>query len=94
MGKLFTYAGWLEGLSLLGLIGVGMPMKYWGGDPSIVKMLGMPHGVLFLIYIAMTFRMQEQEQWSQTVLLQSWVLSCVPFGTFFFDYKLRPKSDT
>ena len=40
--------GFLEGLSLIVLMGFAMPMKYIWGDPSFVRMVGSIHGALFI----------------------------------------------
>ena len=44
--------GWWEGLSFLLLLGIAMPLKYWFGRPEYVRVLGMAHGALFLLYVA------------------------------------------
>lgn len=46
-------AGIVEGTSTLVLFGVAMPLKYWGGMPEAVTIVGMIHGLLFLGLVAM-----------------------------------------
>ncbi len=38
----------VEGASLVALIGIAMPLKYFAGLPQAVSVVGMAHGVLFL----------------------------------------------
>lgn len=38
----------VEGASLVTLIGIAMPLKYFMGMPMAVSMVGMAHGLLFL----------------------------------------------
>lgn len=38
----------VEGASLVALIGVAMPLKYYAGLPEAVRVVGLAHGVLFL----------------------------------------------
>ncbi|MBL6730902.1 MAG: DUF3817 domain-containing protein, partial [Bacteroidia bacterium] len=46
MLKIFRLIALLEGLSFLVLIFIGVPMKYFQNNDAIVKMVGMPHGML------------------------------------------------
>lgn len=39
----------VEGASLVALVGVAMPLKYYAGLPEAVRIVGMAHGVLFLL---------------------------------------------
>ena len=55
MKILFRIVGFLEGLSYLLLLFVAVPFKYFGDDESYVKMLGMPHGMLFIGFIILAF---------------------------------------
>lgn len=38
----------VEGGSLIALVGIAMPLKYFAGMPEAVRVVGMVHGVLFL----------------------------------------------
>lgn len=38
----------VEGASLVALVGIAMPLKYFGGMPEAVSLVGMAHGLLFL----------------------------------------------
>ena len=51
MTLIFRIVGFLEGISYILLMGVGMPLKYFSNDPSWIQALGMPHGLLFVAYI-------------------------------------------
>jgi integral membrane protein len=42
-----------EGASLIALIAIAMPLKYFGGMPEAVRVVGMAHGLLFLGTTAM-----------------------------------------
>ena len=86
--------GIVEGLSLLLLITVAVPRKHWYGDPSLVRVLGPLHGLLFLLYLLSTLRIGVEQQWrfAQTtwkVLLAS----VVPFGTFYVEHKILAPMD-
>ncbi len=49
--------GRIEGVSLLLLLGVAMPLKYLAGQPLAVTVVGSVHGALWVIYMVMLGRM-------------------------------------
>ena len=51
MIKLFRLTALLEGISYILLLFIAVPIKYFLDDPTYVKLLGMPHGILFIAYI-------------------------------------------
>ena len=52
MLTVFRLIAFFEGLSYILLLFVGVPLKYLNDDVTLVKTLGMPHGFLFMAYIA------------------------------------------
>ena len=95
MRKFFVLLGRFEGISLLLLLFVAMPVKYILQVPIFVSIIGSAHGVLFLAYVALLLRMYIAEHWAIFKLVSGLVLSCVPFGTFYFESVLdkQPKKD-
>ncbi|MDG0815171.1 DUF3817 domain-containing protein [Bdellovibrio svalbardensis] len=87
MIKGFRVLGWLEGISLLVLLFIAMPMKYVMGQPEMVRMVGQAHGMLFLLYVVMAVNLAISHDWKKMKLLMAVILSSVPFGTFFFEKK-------
>lgn len=79
--------GIIEGLSFIVLLGIAMPLKYLAGKPEMVSIVGMAHGVLFVLYILFTILAKFRYPWSWKKILLLWVASVVPFGTFYADYK-------
>jgi len=77
----------LEGISYL-LLGVTMPIKYVLGLPVPNYIVGMAHGWLFIMYIALTVQNARIHQWSLKETFYVLVASLVPFGTFFADAKI------
>ena len=80
--------GFLEGLSFLFLLGIAMPLKYMLGLPQAVKVVGMAHGVLFLLFIFLSVQAKFVYEWSLRKMFLLWIASVLPFGTFYADYKL------
>ena len=48
--KIFRIIACLEGISYIILLFIGVPLKYIAHNEIIVKALGMPHGILFILY--------------------------------------------
>lgn len=85
--KLFRFTAFLEGLSYLLLLFVAMPIKYQLGDPSYVKLLGMPHGLLFVAYIVFAVFYKIEKGWPIKTFAIVLLGSVLPFGTFYVDKK-------
>lgn len=87
MKNVFRIVSFLEGLSYLLLLFVAVPIKYFQGDASYVKMLGMPHGILFILYIVLAILIKKEMNWSNKTLGIVLLCSVLPFGTFYVDKK-------
>ncbi|WP_460613904.1 DUF3817 domain-containing protein [Hymenobacter seoulensis] len=80
--------GFLEGISFLVLLGIAMPLKYLAGQPEAVRIVGMAHGVLFVLYVLLVLQVAIEHSWSWRKALLALVVSVVPFGTFWADKRL------
>ena len=87
MKSIFRIVSFLEGVSYLLLMSLGLYYKYALNDPSFVKMFGMPHGILFMLYIVLAIVIKKEMNWSYKVLGMVLVASIIPFGTFYIDKK-------
>lgn len=83
----FRLVGTLEGISFLLLVFVAMPLKYYAGQPGMVKIVGMIHGLLFVLYALQTFQMREEYNWRFNKVLLAIIAAVLPFGTFYFNRK-------
>lgn len=81
--------GLVEGVSFLLLLGVAMPLKYLAGLPMAVRIVGMAHGLLFVIYVAAAAHAALTMRWplSRTLLLLA--AAVLPAGPFALDGWLR-----
>ena len=82
---IFRIVALLEGVSYILLLFVATPIKYFGNDPQYVKLLGMPHGLLFIVYITLAIILKNDFQWNTKQFLIVLVASIIPFGTFYID---------
>ena len=63
MKTAFRIISFLEGVSYLLLLFIATPIKYLQGNETYVKMLGMPHGILFMLYVVLAIVIQKQMKW-------------------------------
>jgi integral membrane protein len=84
--------GFLEGLSLIFLVLIAMPLKYVWQNPMAVKVLGPIHGGLFMLFIMYAFWLTIEKEWSYIrVTLKLLIASFIPFGNFWVDHTvLKP----
>ena len=87
MKTFFRVVSFLEGTSYLLLLFVAVPIKYWMNDPQYVKLLGMPHGLLFVGYLVVAFLLKSEMKWSAKNFGVILLASILPFGTFYVDKK-------
>ena len=79
---------WLEGMSFILLIGVGMPLKYIYEMPVPNLIIGMAHGILFIGYCLWVLIVRSEAKWSFKITLLALFASVIPFGTFVADARL------
>ena len=92
MLKIFKIVAFLEGVSYILLMTMGLFFKYILANDLYVKLLGMPHGVLFIIYVCLAVLLRKQQDWNNKDFIIIQLASLVPFGTFYVDNKyLRNK---
>tara|TARA_B100000768_G_scaffold48644_1_gene47461 strand:+ start:298 stop:573 length:276 start_codon:yes stop_codon:yes gene_type:complete len=87
MKNLFRFISFLEGISFLLLVFIAVPIKYFEGNEFYVKLLGMPHGILFILYIVLLVFIQKQMKWDIKTIGIVAIASIIPFGTFYVDKK-------
>jgi integral membrane protein len=87
LGRLRVLA-FLEGVSFLVLLGVGMPLKYLMHQPEANKVIGLVHGLLFVLYVLNVIQARIEFRWSGRKTGLALLASIVPFGTFWADARL------
>ena len=91
IGKLRLY-GFIEGISYLLLLGLAMPLKYYWGMPIYVRVIGMTHGILFILYCLQLYLAMRHHKWSLGFAAYLFVAALIPFGTFYSDRHLRERA--
>ncbi|WP_157206514.1 DUF3817 domain-containing protein [Mariniflexile maritimum] len=90
--NIFRITAFLEGVSYILLLFIATPIKYLLNDPSYVKLLGMPHGLLFIGYIVLAFMIKKELRWDPKQFSVVLLASIIPFGTFYVDRKYLKKT--
>ncbi len=87
MKTAFRIISFLEGVSYLLLLFIATPIKYIQGNEAYVKMLGMPHGILFMLYIVLAIVLRNEMKWNSKSFTIILLCAIIPFGTFYVDKK-------
>jgi integral membrane protein len=91
--KWLRVIGISEGISLLVLLAIAMPLKYIAHKPEAVKYVGWIHGLLFITFIATVMYVYLQRNWPFTRVVYAFIAAFVPFGTFIFDKWLQKQEN-
>jgi len=87
----FSWLARAEGVSLLLLFGVYMPLKHAAGIvlDGGQGWFGWAHGVLQLVYLAALVVTARVHGWGMLRQVQGFVASLLPLGTFWFERRVR-----
>jgi integral membrane protein len=86
LGRLRIVA-FLEGCSYL-LLGFTMILKYKYAMPQPNYIVGLAHGILFVIYVVLLLQVSYLHRWNLLKIVGAFVASLIPFGTFYADKAL------
>ena len=78
-----------EGWSYVLLLGVAMPLKYAFELPQAVRVVGMLHGLLFILFALALLHAHLERRWGLWFSVLVFISSLVPLGAFWMDKKLR-----
>ena len=88
---IYRLTAFLEGVSYILLLLIAVPIKYLLNEAFYVKILGMPHGIFFILYIFFSIIAKIKYNWNFKKFLVISIASLVPFGTFYIDKKYLTK---
>ena len=83
----FRIIAFLEGVSYILLLTLGLYFKYYLYDETYVKLLGMPHGILFILYILIACLLRYIKAWDARKFFIILLASIIPLGTFYIERK-------
>jgi integral membrane protein len=89
-GALVRYRiiAWVVGVCLLTLVLVGMPLKYLGGNETVVAIVGPVHGFLFMVYLVATFDVARRWHWPFPRMILVMAAGTIPFLSFWAERKV------
>ncbi|WP_341202234.1 DUF3817 domain-containing protein [Planomicrobium okeanokoites] len=85
----FRFMGFVEGGSLLLLLFIAMPLKYFFGMPEVVSVVGALHGGLFTVYVLMIIYATFAVRWPFRFTIGAIAVAFIPFGNFILDKRLE-----
>jgi integral membrane protein len=79
---------YVTGVLLIVLLFVAMPMKYLGDEDSLVQVVGVAHGWLYMAYVITALQLSLQARWAvgKTVLVA--LAGTIPFASFVAERKV------
>ncbi len=84
----FRVMAWVTGVMLLILVFVAMPVKYIGDDDSLVRIVGVAHGWLYIVYLITALTIAYQARWRPLRTLLVLLAGTVPFASFVAERKV------
>ncbi|ADI89169.1 DUF3817 domain-containing protein [Acinetobacter oleivorans] len=73
----------LETVSLLLLVAIAVPLKYFNGWDTGVHFMGPIHGLTFFTYIWFAVQTIADSKWTPLEILRLVVITLIPFGVYF-----------
>ncbi|WP_256757823.1 MFS transporter [Cohnella sp. WQ 127256] len=87
--RILRLTGLLDGLSLLVLLSIAMPLKYIWGIDKAVTIMGSIHGGIFCLYALAIFYAAIRVKWSLLWSAAAIIAAFIPLGNFLLDWKLK-----
>lgn len=75
----------LEGITLITLLFIAVPLKHIFDQPGLVTLLGPVHGIAFLIYLFALVETVSEGGFTMREVIRSLLAALVPFGPFIND---------
>lgn len=85
----FRVMGFFEGLSLVVLLFIAMPLKYIADIPEVVTIVGSLHGILFVAYFLLCIYTTYKIRWSYIWFISAVVVAFIPFGNMILDHRIK-----
>lgn len=87
---IFRKVAFAEGVSYL-LLAVTMPLKYAFKIPEPNYVIGLAHGLLFVAYCLLLLNVWIRYEWKFKKTFFAFLVSLIPFGTFWAEKNLYHK---
>ncbi len=84
--------GYVEGLTLLTLVAVGVPLKHFVGHPEVVTIFGPIHGLAFLAYALWLVECSIAGKWKASEITILAIAAFIPLG-FLYSRRILARKD-
>jgi integral membrane protein len=84
----YRIIAWIVGVVLLVLVLVAVPIKYIGGNDTLVAAVGPIHGFLFMVYVVLTFDLGRRVRWPLGRMVLVMLAGTIPFLSFWAERKV------
>lgn len=78
----YRVVAYVVGVVLITLMLVGMPLKYLADTPEVVRVVGPAHGILYVVYLLVTFDLANKAKLGLRRMLLVMLAGTVPFVSF------------
>ncbi len=89
--RAYRVAAWVTGIGLVILVFVAMPLKYFFGQPTLVSIVGVTHGFLYMAYIVCTLVLAERCRWRPLDALVILACGTIPLASFFAERRVTAR---
>lgn len=79
---------YLEGTTLIALMGIAVPLKRLAGMPEAVSIMGPIHGVCFLLYLWAVFDTVGRGKAPSGFVWKAILAAVIPGGTYWYLWRL------
>jgi integral membrane protein len=79
---------YVVGTLLVVLVFVGVPLKHFAGRPQVASVVGVAHGVLYMVYLATALHLALLRRWPLLKILVVFAAGLVPFLTFYMERRV------
>ncbi|BCJ44815.1 hypothetical protein GCM10010168_16280 [Actinoplanes ianthinogenes] len=79
----YRIIAWIVGVLLVVLVLVGMPLKYFGDNATLVALIGPLHGFLYMVYLLLTFDLSRRAHWPFGRMVVVMLAGTIPFFSFW-----------
>jgi integral membrane protein len=84
----FRKVAYVEAVSFLVLLGASFVKRVIEG-PDLVPVVGLVHGLIFLVYVVFVLKVREGQGWGLGRTIWVIVAAAIPFGGFFVGRDLK-----
>lgn len=85
----FRVISYIEGISYIILVFIAMPLKYLEENLILMRIMGMGHGLLFILFCIFLFTYSKKYNIAKGLFIDYFVYSLSPFGFLLIETSLK-----